>query len=37
VKIADSAMIRPAIATFPRDGSPHAVAGFGSEVVAALI
>jgi hypothetical protein len=29
--------MRPAIATFPRDGKRHSVAGFGNEVVTALI
>src|ERR1700722_14249675 len=33
VKIADSAIMRPAIATFPRDGRRQAVAGFANEVV----
>src|ERR1700693_5558334 len=30
-------MMRPAIATFPRDGRSHAGAVFGNEVVTALI
>jgi hypothetical protein len=29
--------MRPAIATFPRDGSCHSAAVFGNEVVTALI
>jgi hypothetical protein len=37
VKIADSATMRPAIATFPRDGRSHAAVAFGNEVVTALI
>jgi hypothetical protein len=37
VKIADSAMMRQAIATFPRDGRSHAAAVFGNEVVTAVI
>jgi hypothetical protein len=30
-------MMRPAIATFPRDGNFHPAAVFGNEVVTALI
>src|SRR5271154_331492 len=37
VKIADSAMMRPAIAIFPRDGRSQAAAGFGHEVATAFI
>jgi hypothetical protein len=37
VKIADSAMMRPAIATFPRDGRFRLSAAFGNGAVVALI
>src|SRR5215469_16886279 len=37
VKIAASAKMRDAIATFPRDGNCHGAAVFGNETVTALI